>query len=356
MPQPATHPAIPGHFPRLPLLEGPTPIQRLTRLEAALGSAVELYVKRDDLMGLGGGGNKLRKLEYLLAEAKAQGATRFMTVGGLQSNHGRLSAAACARIGLPCTLVLGRNVPREDPAYQGNGNMLLDRIFGAEVVVAPRGVEAIAHATALAETLRAAGERPYLVGSGGSSPVGCLGYAACAFEIADQEAALGQRFDAVLLPCGSAGTQAGLTAGWAALGRPPRQVRGYTVLHEVPAAAALVLEKAQATLALLAAPGATALAADAIDMEGAARGPAYGMPMPAMFDALHLMARTEGLLLDPVYSGKAFAGLLADLRQGRWAPGSRLLFLMTGGTPGLFAYAPAFDAPTFDAPAFDAPA
>jgi D-cysteine desulfhydrase len=330
-----SHPLLAG-FPRLPLLEGPTPIQRLSRLEAALGSQVEIHVKRDDLMGLGGGGNKLRKLEFLLADAQAQEATRFVTVGGLQSNHARLSAAACNRLGLPVTLVLGRNVPRGDPAYQRNGNMLLDRILGAEVVVAPPGVEAIAHATALAARLRAEGGNPYLVGSGGSSPVGCLGYAGCAFEIAEQEAALGFAFDALLLPCGSAGTQAGLVAGWTVLGRDPRQIRAYTVLHPAEPAAGMVAEKAAATLALL--DPALALEAAAVAVTEQARGPAYGMPMPAMVEALELVARTEGLLLDPVYSGKAFAGLLADLRGGRWKPGSRLLFLMTGGLPGLFAY------------------
>ncbi|WP_159999673.1 D-cysteine desulfhydrase family protein [Roseomonas sp. 18066] len=330
-----SHPLL-AAFPRLSLLEGPTPIQRLTRLEAALGAQVEIHVKRDDLMGLGGGGNKLRKLEFLLADAQALGADRFITVGGLQSNHARLSAAACARLGLPVTLVLGRNVPRGDQAYQRNGNMLLDRILGAEVVIAPEGVEAITHATALAERLTAEGQNPYLVGSGGSSPVGCLGYADCAFEIAEQEQALGFGFDQILLPCGSTGTQAGLTAGWAALGRDPRAIRAYTVLHPLEKAVGLVAEKTTATLAML--DPAARFDPATIDMSFDARGPAYGMPMPAMVEALELVARTEGLLLDPVYSGKAFAGLLADLRGGRWQPGARLLFLMTGGAPGLFAY------------------
>ncbi|HWK35075.1 D-cysteine desulfhydrase family protein [Sphingomonas sp.] len=329
-----------ANHPRFPLLDGPTPIQRLTRIEQALGDAAQgiaLYAKRDDAPLVGGGGNKLRKLEYLLGAAIADGADTFVTVGARQSNHARLSAAAAARAGLTCELVLTRSVPREDVDYTDSGNILLDDLFGATIHDLPGSVDSLAYAEARAETLRRAGRKVHVAPSGGSSPLGCLGYAACAGEIVAQSAAMGIDFSHVIVPNGSAGTHAGLAAGYAALGRSPAVVTSFAVLAEESRSHQETVAKASATLALID-PAAAAIDPADIDVNGSERGPGYGIPTFAMIEAVRMMARCEGLLLDPVYSGKAFAGLIAGIRAGDFAPGSTILYVMTGGTPGLFAY------------------
>jgi len=338
-------------FPRYALLDGPTPIQRLAGLEAALGAAangVRLYVKRDDHMSLGGGGNKLRKLEFLLGEARGMGADTVVTVGGLQSNHARLTAAAAARAGLACELALGRVVPRSDVDYEENGNMLLNRLLGAVVHDLPAGADAMAAALERVRTLELAGRRVYLAPLGGSTPTGALGYAACALEILAQSRESGVEFTRVVVANGSAGTHAGLAAGMIAAGKPATTVQSFTTLAEQSVAHAKTLDLTAATLALLqAGPDAEQAAPEAlapadIVVDGSQRGPGYGVPTPAMVEAVELLARSEGLLLDPVYSGKAFAGLLADVRAGHHAPDSAVLFVMTGGAPGLYAYKSAF--------------
>ena len=323
-------------LPRFALIEAPTPIERLERLELTLGLATHtrLWVKRDDL-GLGGGGNKLRKLEYLLGAALTEGCDTFVTTGGIQSNHARLSAAAAARAGLRCELVLARMVERDDEEYRRSGNVLLDGLFGAEVHMV-NGPDAWPFAQERAEALRAEGRKPYLVGAGGSSPTGCLGYAGCAAEIAAQEKELGLLFERIVIPNGSSGTHAGLAAGFAAMGMDPARVRSFTVLAPLDEARSATLELARLTLALLDQDARL----DSVEVAGEQRGEGYGIPTSAMLDAVRLMARSEGLLLDPVYSGKAFAGFLADARAG--AEGD-LLYVMTGGTPGLFAYRSEFE-------------
>ncbi|HEY5722925.1 MAG TPA: D-cysteine desulfhydrase family protein [Allosphingosinicella sp.] len=327
-----------GGFPKFGLIDAPTPIQRLERLERAigLGRGTRLWVKRDDL-GLGGGGNKLRKLEYLLGEALAGGCDTFVTTGGIQSNHARLSAAASARAGLACELVLAHMVPRDDPEYRHGGNVLLDGLFGAAVHIVD-GPDAWPAAERLAATLRAEGRRPYLVGAGGSSPVGCLGYAGCAAEIAAQEAEMDLGFARIAVPNGSSGTHAGLAAGFAAMGMDPARVKSFTVLAPLDEARRATLDLARRTLELL--DEAARIEAEGIAVAGEQRGEGYGIPTSAMLEAVRLMARTEGLLLDPVYSGKAFAGFLADSRSGEEGD---LLYVMTGGTPGLFAYRSEFE-------------
>jgi D-cysteine desulfhydrase len=330
---------------RVSLLDGPTPIQRLGRLEAALGTAaanIGLYAKRDDFMSLGGGGNKLRKLEFLLGAALDEGADTLITMGGRQSNHARLTAAAAARVGLACELVLARVVPREDVDYVENGNILLDDLFGAVVHDLPGSAAALACAQERAAALCAEGRKAYLIPTGGSSPIGTLGYAVCAAEIARQSLELGVEFDHVIVPNGSSGTHAGLAAGYAVLGRPVRTIKSFAVLADEAATHAATLDKARATLALLD-PAAT-IVDDDIVISGSERGRGYGIPTAAMVEAVRLIATTEGLLLDPVYSGKAFAGLVALIRSGAIEPGSNILFVMTGGTPGLFAYRPVFGA------------
>ena len=328
-------------FSRKKLFDSPTPIQRLNRLERELETKVRLYVKRDDLMGLGGGGNKLRKLEFLLGDAISQGSDTFITVGGLQSNHARLSAAAAAHIGMKCELVLTQVVPRSDEAYRRNGNVLLDEIFGAKIHLLSGTQNALDFATDRARILKTEGRRPYLVGTGGSSPVGCLGYALCAAEIAEQEQEIEGGFIQIVVPNGSSGTQAGLSAGFAAMGMSPARVSSYAVLNSTEETQVTTHNLANATLALL--DRTKLIEADSIDVRGDQLGDGYGIPTSTMLDAVRMMARTEGLLLDPVYSGKAFAGVLAAVRCGAYKSGNAVLFLMTGGLPGLFAYQPAFE-------------
>ena len=327
-----------GDFPRFRLLDGPTPIQRLARLEHMLGAAAggaRLWVKRDDFMSVGGGGNKLRKLEFLIGEAIAQRCDTFITTGGLQSNHARQSAAAAARAGLACELMLSDVVPRHDAAYRTNGNLLLDDLFGATVHQLPGDTNALAVAQARAEEIGRQGGQAYVVGSGGSSPLGSLGYAVCAAEILDHERANGRRFEAIVVPNGSSGTHAGLAAGLTAAGEDPRRILSFTVLAPLDKAIEDTRRLASQALHLIA--PERQLPDDAIAVDGSQRGEAYGLPTDAMVDALRIMARSEGLLLDPVYSGKAFAGVLDRMRQGVWQDRD-VLFVMTGGVPGLFAY------------------
>lgn len=325
---------------RYPLLEGPTPIQRLPRLEEAMGPGCRpIYVKRDDLMGLGGGGNKLRKLEFLVGEALATGCDTFITTGARQSNHARLSAAASAHAGLTSELVLTDTVERTDDAYLCNGNVLLDELLGATVHRLPRGADALRFAEERAAQLTSEGRRPYVVGSGGSSPVGCLGYAACAAEIIEQEKALELRFAQIIVPNGSSGTHAGLAAGLRALDDDPSRCRSFTVLAPLGDAINKTWQLAADTLTLL--DPTRSIGREDIRVSADALGDGYGIPTPGMLHALRTMARSEGLLLDPVYGGKAFAGVLAELERQASPDRLPMLFVMTGGTPGLFAYQPA---------------
>lgn len=330
-------------FDRVSLIDSPTPLQRLERLEAALAADCdppEIWIKREDIAHLGGGGNKLRKLEFLIGHALADGCDTFITGGGRQSNHARQSAAASARHGLACELVLADVVPREDEAYLRNGNVLLNDLFGATIHHLSADADSLGFAYSRAAALAAAGRKAYVVGAGGSSPVGNLGYVACADEIVAQERALGLRFSAIVLANGSAGTHAGLAAGLAALGDDPTRARSFSVLATALDAHRATHRLANETLSLLG--EGYALPEDAIVVFDGQRGRGYGIPTSGMVDAVRLLARTEGLLLDPVYSGKAFAGLLVKIRERRFTSRDAVLFLMTGGAPGLFAYEPAF--------------
>ena len=332
-------------FARADLLQGPTPIQRGERLERLLGletQGIGLFLKRDDHMLIGGGGNKLRKLEFHIGAALAAGVDTVITIGGLQSNHARLTAAVCARLGLACELILTRSVPKTEVDYELNGNVLLDQLFGAEISMLAGGTDSLARAETRAAQLRESGRKVMVLPTGGSTPLGSLGYARGAAEIAQQETTLGLTFKQVVVPNGSAGTHAGLAAGFQLLDRGTSIVKSYSVLSDQDTSADRTLKLTQDTLALL---GSDAIVqADEISIDGSQLGNGYGLPTPAMQDAVHLMARAEGLLIDPVYSGKAFAGLLADLRQGHFRAGDNVLFVMTGGTPGLYAYRETFQA------------
>ncbi|WP_144007079.1 pyridoxal-phosphate dependent enzyme [Pelomonas sp. KK5] len=326
-------------YPRARLFDGPTPIQRLHRIEAALEPLLKgarLFVKRDDLGGLGGGGSKLRKLEFLLGEALAQRAELLVGTGPRQSNSARLAAAAAARLGLRCELGLW---PLEGQAADAdareNGNLLLDRLFDARVTDLPDAAAGPAFIAETRERAAAQGQRSYLLPPGASSAAGALGYADCALEIADQEHALGLRFDRIVLANGSGATQAGLVAGFALLGRPGA-VQGFSVLADAATAQAGCLALARECHALLRGQGE--IAPDDVRVSDGQRGPGYGVVTDMSIEALRFLAAREGLLLDPVYSAKAFAGLLALLRNGDHARQENLLFLMTGGTPALFGY------------------
>lgn len=318
--------------PRVALARLPTPIEPLPRLTAHLGGP-RLYVKRDDLTGLGFGGNKLRKLEFLLGEAQARGADTVLTVGALQSNHARQTAAACARLGLDCELILRRGNHATE-AYLTSGNVLLDRLFGARLHVLETHESREARMEARAAALRDEGVKPYCIPVGGSCALGNLGYVACAEEILLQSREMAVSFAALVTATGSGGTQGGLVAGMRLLGGVP--VIGIAVEGTRSEQEALAARQAGATLHLLghAANGIE----EAVTVMDEFVGPGYARPTDSMHEALSLAARFEGLVLDPVYTGKAFAGLVALARSGRYDRQQALLFLHTGGAPGLFGY------------------
>lgn len=324
---------------RCSLAHLPTPLEPLERLGTALDGP-KLLVKRDDCTGLGLGGNKTRKLEFLLAEALAQGADTVITTGGVQSNHVRQTAAAAARLGLACELVLTRVVPWGGPDYELGGNIQLDRLFGAKVHLHDGATDRTAAMEALAESLRRAGKTPYLIPTGGSNMTGALGYAAAAAELAAQAAAQGEKISAVVQASSSGGTQAGLTAGFAALD-PAVRVIGIDVDANPEAVASDVRRLAEEVWERLALPGA--FPADKVTLQDGYAGAAYGLPTEVMAEAVRRTARLEGLLLDPVYSGKAMAGLIGLIEAGAFAPDDTVVFLHTGGMPALFPYREALE-------------
>jgi D-cysteine desulfhydrase family pyridoxal phosphate-dependent enzyme len=322
---------------RLPLAHLPTPVHPLSRLSQALGGPT-VWVKRDDLTGLAGGGNKARKLEFLAFDALAQAADMLITVGGPQSNHARQTAAVAARLGLGCKLVLGGAAPQ---GAAPSGNLLLDQLLGAEVVWAgdrPRA-EVL---EAVAAQARAAGHRPYVVPLGGSTPLGALGYAYAMLELQRQLPSLGVGaadawpFDWIVFASGSGGTHAGLVLGAFLAGFTGR-VLGISVdgsPDTQPAHVAGLATEAAGRLGLDYAFKATDIA-----VNGDYVGQGYAKLGPPEHEAIHLLARSEGLLVDPVYTGRAAAGLIDLIRRGAIRNNENVLFWHTGGTPALFAYA-----------------
>ncbi len=322
-----------SEYPRTLLAHLPTPLEFLPRLTDFLGGP-PIYVKRDDQTGLAMGGNKARKLEYLVAEALALGCDTLLTTGGPQSNHARQTAAAAARLGLGCEIVLPRVVPISTPEYEHSGNILLDRLLGANLDF-PSASQASAAIDARREQLIAAGKRPYLIPIGGSTPLGALGYVRAVDELLEQARAERIEFSHLVVPTGSGGTHAGILAGLLMAGHSA-QVNGIAVSGTQREKAPLVRDLAEQVLRLL--DETTLLPVDRVQVDDRFVGPAYGLPTPAMIEAVTLVARLEGLLLDPVYTGKAMAGLIHSVRSGRFSPSDRILFWHTGGTPALFAY------------------
>jgi len=314
-----------ARFPRYRLGHFPTPLERLDRLTAALDGP-EIWIKRDDCTGLASGGNKTRKLEFLVAAALAEGADTLVTQGATQSNHVRQTAAAACRAGLACHALLERRVTNQGDDYETAGNVVLDGMMNCAVEFRPEGLDMNAEAEALGDRLRAAGRKPYVIPGGGSNPLGALGYAACAEELVAQADAAGLRIDHLVHATGSAGTQAGLLAGLFAM-NAPIPVTGFSVRAPRERQIANVHALAERTVDLIGARGS--LPRDMVVAHDDQVGPGYGQPTDAMVEAILLLARLEGILLDPVYSGKGFAGLLAMVRGGAFRKGERVVFLHT---------------------------
>ncbi|MGH3359283.1 MAG: D-cysteine desulfhydrase [Nocardioidaceae bacterium] len=325
------------HLARLPrrrYTAGPTPIEHLPRLSDHLGGP-RIHVKRDDLLGLTSGGNKTRKLEFLMADALARGADTIITTGAVQSNHCRLTLAAAVKEGLRCRLVLEERVEGSyDP--DASGNNLLFRLLDVEdITVVPGGTDLDNAMQQVADDVTAAGGTPYVVPGGGSNALGALGYVSCAEEILAQSFEMSLPIDHIVCPSGSGGTHAGLAAGLHG-NQAGIALTGISVRAERAAQEAKLLALANATSRLAGAD--REVPAEAITVRDEFVGPGYSLPTPEMTAAIQLFARTEGILLDPVYTGKAAAGLIDLVRAGAFAPDSEVLFLHTGGSPALYAY------------------
>jgi D-cysteine desulfhydrase family pyridoxal phosphate-dependent enzyme len=318
-------------LPRYPLAALPTPLQRALRLEAALGMcSPRIYLKRDDLTGLAFGGNKARKLEYLLADALAAGATALVTEGAAQSNHARMTAAAAAIAGLRCVLVLDSRQGAEMA-----GNLFLDRLLGADVRIVADKPARTAMMEQVAEELRAAGQRPYCIPTGGSVPLGAAAYVAMVGELLAQLMAAQEAPSRLYVATGSQGTQAGLAVGAHAFSAP---FRVYGVAVELPRKKLVAdcVALANATAELI--DGRARLTESDITIDAGFVGAAYGVPTAEGLEAIRLLARTEGIFLDPVYSGKAMAALVAHVRAGEFGANDAVVFLHTGGGPSLFPF------------------
>ncbi len=321
------------NFSRVDLCHQPTPLEEMPRLSAALDGP-KFWIKRDDCSGLATGGNKTRKLEFLLADALQQGADMLVTQGAVQSNHVRQTAAAACKFGLDCHALLERRVPDRAADYETTGNVLFDRIFGTTIEFRPPGLDMNAEARAVTEKFAANGRKPYFIPGGGSNEIGALGYVSCAYEMLAQFDAQGLDVGWIVLASGSAGTQAGLLAGLHAAGsdipvmgisvRQPRE-RQIAAVHKLAAATAAQLTD-------------TPLSLEKTLIDDGYVGAGYGLPTEGTIAAINLIARKEGVLLDPVYSAKGLAGLIGLTEQKFFDSQKNVVFLHTGGAAALFAY------------------
>ena len=333
-----------SRYPRLHFAHLPTPLEPLPRLSEHLGGP-NLWIKRDDCTGLSSGGNKTRKLEFLMADAVEQGADTIITQGATQSNHDRQTAAAAARVGMACDILLEDRTGYHDDAYAHNGNVLLDQLHGASISLRPADSDMNAEMEQLAMTLRDDGKKPYIIPGGGSNEIGALGYVNAAFEMVHQANERSLKIDHLVHATGSAGTQAGLVVGMQAMnsGIP---VYGVSVRAPKEKQEENVFGLAQRTLDFMGldqgiVPRETVVAnSDYV-------GPGYGLPTDSMIEAVKLLAGFEGILLDPVYAGKGFAGLVDLVRKGHFKQGENVVFLHTGGSVSLFAYPGIFNLPGY---------
>lgn len=328
--------------PRIHLATLPTPVHEAARLREVLGGpsrCPRILLKRDDLTGLALGGNKARKLEFLIADAQREGATHVMTTGAVQSNHARMTAAAARAAGLDVVLVLSA----EETCPPLQGNLLLDRLLGATVHFVPANPDPIyavgddeAKVLEVAEDLRARGSRPYVIPVGGSSGTGALGYVAGTEELMTQLIARQERPSRLYFASGSRGTQAGLTLG-AKLFEAPYALYGIAVSGGEEEKKLRALRIANEAADMI---GATARLVEAdLVTDQAYIGDGYGIATPECLEAIHLLAQHEAVLLDPVYTGKAMAALIDHARRGEIDPSETVVFLHTGGVPALFAHA-----------------
>lgn len=321
-------------FPRRRYTEGVTPIEKLENFSKALGGPT-IYIKRDDLLGLTSGGNKTRKLEFLMADAIAQGADTILTCGAVQSNHCRLTLAAAVKEGLKCQLILEERVPGSYKP-EGSGNNFLFNLLGVEkTYVVPGGSDMLGELEKLAEKLRAEGRKPYVVPGGGSNAIGSTGYVACAQEIMDQLFDLGINIDHMVCPSGSAGTHAGIVAGMTGI-NANIPITGVSVNRSKEIQTDAVWNLAKATAERIGVHNE--ITRDLVQVTDEYVGPGYSLPSDEMVEAVQLLARTEGILLDPVYTGKVMAGLIGMIREGKFKKEDNVLFLHTGGSPALYAY------------------
>jgi D-cysteine desulfhydrase len=328
-------------FPRRRYTEGATPIEPLPRFSAALaatcpgGCGPEVWIKRDDLLGLAPGGNKTRKLEFLVADALAQGCDTLVTCGAPQSNHCRITLAAAVKEGLQCRFVIEERVPGSFDA-EGGGNHFLFRLLGVEAItVVPAGTDMAAAMQRVADEVAALGRKAYVIAGGGSNALGGLGYVACAQELQQQLFERQLAIDHLVVGSGSSGTHGGLVAGFMGqhLGIP---ITGIGVSRDPGQQQPLVLKEAQAVCDLLGLP--LNVRPEDVRCVGGYWQPKYSLPNARMVEAVQLLARTEAILLDPVYTGKVMAGLIGLAREGVFKPGERVLFLHTGGMSSLFPY------------------
>jgi L-cysteate sulfo-lyase len=327
-----------SRFPRIRLGHLPTPLEPMTNLTAVLGGP-RLWIKRDDCTGLSTGGNKTRKLEFLMAEAVALRSDVVITQGATQSNHARQTAAAAAKLGMKCFILLEDRTGSKDPDYKENGNVLLDRLHDATVETRPGGSDMQREMELVADQLRSEGHRPYVIPGGGSNPVGALGYANAAMELISQAATAGLRIDHLVHATGSSGTQAGLVAGLHAANSNIRLL-GIGVRAPREKQETMVYDLACKTISHIGMRGEVPREAVVANCDYVGSG--YGLPTPGMIEAVELLARTEGILLDPVYSGKGMAGLIDLVRKGHFRATDNVVFLHTGGSVALFGYGQAF--------------
>ena len=323
-----------SQFPRRRYTQGNTPIEKLERF-GALFKGPAVYCKRDDLLGLAGGGNKTRKLEFLMADALAQGADTVITCGAVQSNHCRLTLAAANKEGMACHLVLEQRVPNSYNRFANGNNFLYDLLAVEERHVVESGTDMMAKMTSIADSLRAKGRKPYIIPGGGSNAIGGLGYVACAQEILQQTFEMELNLDAIVCCSGSTGTHAGLLTG--IIGNNARiPVIGIGINRKKEAQRRAVYDlcgKISEKLNLSKAP----------DMEDVIVfddyiGEGYSRVTEGMLEAVKLLARTEAILLDPVYTGKTMAAMIDLLKKGYFSKMKNILFLHTGGAPALYAY------------------
>ena len=323
-----------SRFPRISLAHLPTPLEFLPRLTEHLGGP-NIYVKRDDCTGLGTGGNKTRKLEFLMADAIERKATTVITQGAVQSNHARQTAAAACKLGMKCELVFEKRVADATEPYLQSGNVFLDHLFGARIREVEKGTDMDAAMQDVAEEVEANGETPYIVPGGGSNPIGALGYAECALELIVQANEKGLVIDHIVHATGSAGTQAGLVVGTKAMSsRIP--VLGIGVNAPKNEQEEKVYKLAVETAEHIGAAGIVGREDIVANCDYVGEG--YGVPTQGMNEALLLLARLEGILFDPVYSGKGLAGMIDLIGKGHFSDADNVVFIHTGGAAGLFAY------------------